>query len=205
MSGDLEVRVDLLVELEQAGALTSTALVLAVPPPFEMFEALCAQVGTVSSGSRFWIGDLLLFGEAVYGEEAAQAFELLKLSEDGRVEALRVARMIPPAIRRPGLSWWHHRLVSYGWLTPEERVELLDRCEAEGLTTRILEAIVRDLRDRDADSGGATTDDPPIVVDALIDAARALVRDAECRGAFSCEVPTERVVRLRELLREEEA
>jgi hypothetical protein len=54
------------------------------------------------------------------------------------------------------LSWWHHRLVAARWLTLPQREEPLDAAEREGLTTRELEARVRDLRILDSNSRGAT-------------------------------------------------
>lgn len=62
----------------------------------------------------------------------------------------------PGSRRRPALSWWHHRLVAARWLTLPQREEPLDAAEREGLTTRELEARVRDLRILDSNSRGAT-------------------------------------------------
>ena len=156
MSTEL-VRADLLAELEASGWISSTALVIDRPDlSFEKYEALGVLLGKVGTAVKFWIGDFLLFGEEAFGEIAAQASESLNLSEAGRQECLRVALAIPPARRRASLAWWHHRLVSAKWITPRQRDDLLDRAEAEGLTTRELEAIVRDLRALDSHSGGAT-------------------------------------------------
>jgi hypothetical protein len=180
MSDDLVRRgdVELLAELERTGAITATALSLDVRMSFDEYVALGLLLGRLSTAVRFWSGDYLLYGEACFGEEAAQASEALRLSEDGRMDAIRVSRMIPRRLRRESLSWWHHRIVAVGYLEPDEREELLDRAEREGWTTRVLEAVVRDLRRGGSDSRGATTAEPPIVVEALVDAARDLVRDA---------------------------
>jgi hypothetical protein len=100
------------------------------------------------------------------------------------------------------LSWWHHRIVAARCFTREQREELLDRAEREGLSTRALDAAVRDLREGGAGSRGATAE-PPVVADAVISAARDLVRNARFAGAGLFEVPAQRVYRLRELLGEE--
>ena len=170
MSTDL-VRADLLASLEDSGWISSTALAIDRELPLEKYTALGALLGKVGTAVKFWVGDFLVYGEKVYGEEAAQASEALNLPEDGRAECLRVSLAISPACRRPGLSWWHHRQVSAKWISPQQRDELLDRAEREKLTTRELEAIVRDLRALGSDSRGATESSCDDVAD---EAARSL-------------------------------
>lgn len=170
MSTDL-VRADLLASLEDSGWISSTALAIDRELPLEKYTALGALLGKVGTAVKFWVGDFLVYGEKVYGEEAAQASEALNLSEDGRAECFRVSLAISPACRRPGLSWWHHRQVSAKWISPQQRDELLDRAEREKLTTRELEAIVRDLRALGSDSRGATESSCDDVAD---EAARSL-------------------------------
>src|SRR4051794_23386916 len=65
-----------LAALERAGALTGMALILSDPNmPYAQYEELGVLFGRVHPGVKFWIGDWPLFGEARYGEEAAQAAE----------------------------------------------------------------------------------------------------------------------------------
>ena len=151
------VRADLLASLEESGWLSSTALVIDRPDlSYEKYTALGVLIGKVGTAVKWWVGDYLMFGEALYGERAAQASEALNLSAEGRQECLRVALAVPRSRRRPSLSWWHHRIVAARWLTLPQREQLLDEAEREGLTTRELEARVRDLRALDSDSRGAT-------------------------------------------------
>jgi hypothetical protein len=131
--------------------------------PFETYEALGVLLGKVGSAVKWWIGDFLVIGEALYGERAAQASEALSLSAEGRQECLRVALAIPRSRRRSALSWWHHRQLAAKWITPSQREELLERAERERLTTRELEAIIRELRVLGSASRGATAECDEIV------------------------------------------
>jgi hypothetical protein len=170
------VRADLLASLEASGWISSTALVIDRPDlPYAKYEALGVLLGKVGSAVKFWIGDYLLIGEELYGERAAQASEALNLSAEGRQECLRVALANPRSRRRPGLSWWHHRLVAARWITPGQREQLLDRAERERLSTRELEAAVRDLRVLDSDSRGATADCRDLAAAAAADLRVALI------------------------------
>ena len=72
------VRVDMLAALEASGWISSTALVIDQPDlPYERYEAVGVLLGRFGSAIKFWIGDWLLYGEAIYGERAAQASESL--------------------------------------------------------------------------------------------------------------------------------
>jgi hypothetical protein len=142
------VRADLLVRLEQGGALTATGLDLRTRPDltFEQYRSVCALVGRAASAVRWWAGDLVLIGDALYGEEAAQALEELRLSPEGIAESARVAAAFPPSKRSAALSFGHHRVLAGRWLEMPERIALLDRAEREGLSVRALEAVVRERR-----------------------------------------------------------
>jgi hypothetical protein len=167
------VRADLLASLEENDWISSTALVIDRPDlSYEKYVALGGLLGKVGSAVKWWQGDWLAYGEALYGERAAQASETLNLSAEGRQECLRVALAIPRSRRRPSLSWWHHRIVAARWLSLPQREQLLDQAEREGLTTRELEARVRDLRTIDSDSRGATA----APCEALLDQTAASLR-----------------------------
>ncbi len=87
------------------------------------------MISGLSAASPFWLGDLLAMGERAYGEKYAQG-----IPEGLSPTTLRgyqwVSERVPPANRRPGLSWSHHRAVSA--LPPVEQASLLDQAEAEG-------------------------------------------------------------------------
>ena len=122
MAGEVAVKggLELLGELEREGAISTTGLHLSDPDmPFDQFEALCRLLGKMHHAVRFAIGDALMLGEQLYGEEAHQAFEALELSEAGRAEYLRVSQQVPRSRRRKDLSWSHHRAVAS--LAPDEQ------------------------------------------------------------------------------------
>jgi hypothetical protein len=141
------VRADLLLALENAGAVTPTELHLPDALPQERYEAVGAMLAQLGSSVRWWVGDWLAYGEAHFGALAAQLSEVMAMSPEGRLEFVRVALAIPPSRRRPTLTWSHHRAVAARWLSPDQRERLLDAAENMRLTNRELEAQVRHLRD----------------------------------------------------------
>jgi len=96
------------------------------------FTELCWTLGRFHEAVRFAIGDAIIQGEKLYGEEAFQAFESLNLSEEARREYLRVADRVPRSRRRRDLSWSHHRAVAA--LDPPEQKEWLKRASEEGMS-----------------------------------------------------------------------
>jgi hypothetical protein len=86
-------------------------------------------VSGLSTASPWWIGDMLEAADRQYGERYAQA-----IPEGMSPATLRsyqwVSSRVPPANRRPSLSWSHHRAVSA--LPPVEQASLLDQAESEG-------------------------------------------------------------------------
>src|SRR3990172_2811493 len=88
-------------------------------------------------GSPFWIGDLVVLGDTVFGDEFYQS-----LGSDWSIDMINrymgVARLVPPDNRVDGLSWSHH---SYVACVPGERQrELLEHAKANGLTSTQLPA-----------------------------------------------------------------
>lgn len=104
--------------------------------PYERFTELCYMLGRFHEAVRFAIGDAILYGEELYGEEAHQAIEEMNLSEDARQEYVRVAVRVPRSRRRKGLSWSHHRAVAA--LPPPEQTQWLRRAVDEGLSHHAL-------------------------------------------------------------------
>ena len=60
--------------LEAAGAVvTSTSLTLVDPDlPWDTYERLGAFIGEMNRACSWWVGDLVVYGEKVYGETYAQ-------------------------------------------------------------------------------------------------------------------------------------
>jgi hypothetical protein len=111
----------LLSELEEAGAISVVGLHLADPDlTYERFEALCVLLGKMHEAVRFAIGDAIMQGEKLYRERAYQAIEQMGLSENARLEYVRVSEKVPRSVRRKDLSWSHHRAVA-ALDVPEQR------------------------------------------------------------------------------------
>jgi hypothetical protein len=133
----------LLAELEKAGAISEVGLHLSRPDlPFEQFEALCVLLGRMHEAVRFAIGDAIILGEQLYKERAYQAIESINVSERGRMEYVRVSEKVPRSIRRPDLSWSHHRAVA-ALPAPEQRRWLREAAE-KGLSHHGLREALRD-------------------------------------------------------------
>lgn len=128
--------------LESAGAITPTQLLLTDPDlPYDQFEALGTFLGRVQDGSRWWIGDWLVFGEHVYGEKYAQAADQLGLTPGTLQNYRYVASAVPPERRRARLHFSTHREVAA--LDAELQDEWLTKAEEEGLTRAQLAAAIR--------------------------------------------------------------
>jgi hypothetical protein len=143
MTTDLTVRADLLAALEQQGWITPTALRIDDPNlSFDRYQALGVMLDRLHDASKFWLGDWLLVGEHLFGEEAAQAAAATRRSEKTLLRWAWVCRRVAPSRRRESLSFTHHTLVAP--LEPAEQSEWLERAEAGGWSSRDLQAALRD-------------------------------------------------------------
>lgn len=141
----------LLGDLEQAGALTPVGLRLTVEIPYAQYESLCEMFGQLHGAVQFAAGDLILYGEQLYGETCYQALEQLRVSPDTRARYRRVSARVPLHRRRPELSWSHHFLVST--LEPDEQEEWLQRSVDNAYSKHELEGLLH------PDNGGRVPGD----------------------------------------------
>jgi hypothetical protein len=118
--------------------------------PYAEFEGLCERLGNLYAAVKWAdaevklaIGDAILAGEHLYGQEAYQAFERFEVSEETRKECVRIARQVPRSIRKVGrgLSWSHLRAVAP--LEPKEQREWLKRATDEGMSHHALRDALR--------------------------------------------------------------
>lgn len=107
----------------------------------ERYEELLRAAGRLKSASSFWIGDLILFGEARYGERYAQAINVTGLREGTLANYASVARQVAPSRRREALSFAHHEAVAK--LEPADQDAWLGRAEDEGWTRDDLREAIR--------------------------------------------------------------
>ncbi len=139
----------LLAELEKAGAISEVGLQLARPDlRYDEYEALCLWLGRAHEAVRFAIGDAIIQGEQRFGEKAYQAIELIRLSERGRLEYVRVSEKVPHSLRRPDLSWSHHRAVAA--LPPPEQKRWLREASEKRLSHHELREALREGAEPDS-------------------------------------------------------
>lgn len=150
-----------LATLEGSGALTRVGLTLPSSMTYDQYEAVGRLFRTWNETMKWAMGDWLLAGEALFGEDAYQASEELGLSVGQRQQYLRIAQRIPIARRRPELTWSHHRSVAA--LDPADQDRWLAEAVKKGWTKAQMEEAIRALPAGAAVAPPQDTPDPPFV------------------------------------------
>lgn len=119
--------IQLLADLEAAGAVTPTALVLPPDVPFDQYMAMAAMFSELHKRTAWYIGDLLNYGEKMYGEKYAQAEAVTGLNKQTLMNYASVCSQIPRSRRRANLNYSIHAEVAY--LEPDEQKKWLDLAE----------------------------------------------------------------------------
>lgn len=90
-----------------------------LPPSDMTFEEWCSAMETLQAMERsvkWWIGDLILFGEDKFNEDASQAFPDAFSGSPYAESTLRAAAWVsaafPRGTRVDGVTWTHHRVVA---------------------------------------------------------------------------------------------
>jgi hypothetical protein len=130
-----------LAELASSGALSETGLNLPGTITREEYESLGSVLGRIQESMRWAIGDYILRGEELFGEDAFQLSESLGISVESRQQYVRVAQAIEPVRRRGELTWSHHRAV-YA-MEPEDQDRWLDEAVENGWTRGEMDARMR--------------------------------------------------------------
>lgn len=110
--------------------------------PYEQWERLMSTVSHMEMAAQWAIGDALNYGASRYGEKYSQAIEVTGHSYQALANYSWVARNVPPDVRRPGLSWTHHRAVAK--LDPQAQDTILRQAEAEQWTVDVLIDMTRE-------------------------------------------------------------
>lgn len=132
--------------------------------PFDVWEALTTGLITAEGSSQWLIGDCLLHGRQVFGEDYAQAIDVSKLkrTDESTVRGyLWVSEHVPPVLRRTKLRWYHHKEVAK--LSHPEQKAWLERAEELGWTVRELRANIR-LVAEDVERDEATEEEQDLQV-----------------------------------------
>lgn len=124
--------VQLLAELEKAGAVIDNGLFLPADLAYETYESVGAMLGSLHQATGFLIGDYLLYGEHTYGERYAQAALLLGLSPQTCANYQSIAKRVPPGRRKQGVSFSIHGEIAS--LEPQEQERWLEIAANEHLT-----------------------------------------------------------------------
>ncbi len=138
MRTDLE----LLRDLELGGAITPTSLQLPDGTSYPKVEALFAYFGKVSHALRWYLGDLICWGEGRYGERIYQASEASGLTPGTLQNYASVCGRVAPDRRREGLSFALHSEVAS--LEPAEQEAWLARAEDAHWTVKQLRELLHD-------------------------------------------------------------
>lgn len=117
------------------------------------WAAFGSSLLVLDSGYQFVLGDWFSRGDQEFGEDARMSANVMRFDYKRLDNARRVAELCPPDIRREGLHWTHHRIVA-DLPTIEDRDEALQVALDQKLTTRELEAHVKELK------GGGAEEEP---------------------------------------------
>lgn len=134
---------ELLRQLEEAGALTPTSLDLSSRPDLslESCTALAAFFGQLNHASRWWIADLHEYVDLRHGEYVAQVMSATKLAPQTIENIISVGKRVPPSRRRDGVSFSSHAEVAA--LLPNDQRHWLKVAHDENLSKSELRARLR--------------------------------------------------------------
>lgn len=186
--------------LRRAGVITQVSLdAEGISPdlPFERFEALLALLTRFRTSAAWWIGDLVNFGEAKYGDTYAQAHEATQLSVETLSNYAWVCRSVAVKRRRPDLSFSHHEVVAA--LQPRAQKRWLELAAAKGWSRRELREAIGAVNE----DGSPVEEDAPsgrrkLSIDDVEPIVRSIVRVAQPDGD-AYRVPRDLIERLRSL------
>lgn len=116
--------------------LSATGLTVDGNPSFEEWAEAFETVRRVSSGVRWWVGDLLVAGEERFGEQYAQVLDAADYEQQTMANLKSVAARVDRSRRREALSFEHHDAVAS--LPADEQESFLSLAERDGLTRQQL-------------------------------------------------------------------
>lgn len=115
--------------------------------PYELWEELLFAAAALGRMSRWWVGDLINFGEGLYSERYSQALSLTGLAEGTLDNIASICRRVPLSRRREKLGISTHAVVAP--LPPAEQDYWLREATANGWTREELRAAVDRARNGD--------------------------------------------------------
>lgn len=124
-------------------SLLPSAIACDRTPELLEFESLSRFLVNLQRSSSWWLGDMLVIGEQIYGDSIYQSIDdtaSLRLLE----RCAKVCREFPPSRRNATLSFTHHQLLS--GVSPRLQDALLARAEVEGWDTDQMRQKVREIK-----------------------------------------------------------
>ena len=131
-----DIEADQIIAQHGPFVMTATGVIVTGPASYDEWSAATVWAQAVDHYSAFWVGDLLNYGEAAYGEKYAQAIEATGYKVGTLMNIASVAQKIPPEQRHPDLSFAHHQEVAP--LPVVEQQAWLDKAELEGWSSKDL-------------------------------------------------------------------
>lgn len=129
--------------------LSYTSLVVTDPNlPFDAYAQTALAAGRFKSASSWWIGDLINFGEKLYGDRYVEAMEATGLAYETLTNYASVCRKVARSRRREQLRFGHHAEVAS--LEPLEQELWLDAALANDWTRIELRDRLRSSKDAPA-------------------------------------------------------
>jgi len=99
-------------------------------PTLEGFLEAVSACRFMVANAEMWLGDLLNYGEAAYGEKYSQAIDATGLSYSTLANVASVAKRVPISRRREDLTFGHHEAVAK--LEPQQQVDWLEHAAVTG-------------------------------------------------------------------------
>jgi len=111
--------------------------------PFQTAQNACRFFRRMKDCTRFMIGDLILFSEAIYGEKYAQLMDETGYAYESLAQMVRVCKAVPHVrrVQHTNVTFEHHYEVAK--LKPEDQVKWLEITKTEGLTKSELRASIK--------------------------------------------------------------
>lgn len=115
------------------------------PPDFEMWDRTGVWLRYIHTGTQFWLGDWLNYGEANYGEKYGQAVEHTGYELHTLQTYAWVARQVPRSNRLEAVPFGHYAN-GIAALPPEQQAEMAQRVAKEGMTQSELKSLLAEKR-----------------------------------------------------------
>lgn len=141
---------------------------------YQEWEAVIVQLKSIQGAIQWWLGDLLNYGEARYGETYSQVLDATEYEYQTLANFKYVAGRIPPERRKKSLSFSHH--VEVASLEPPLQEELLREAENLGLSTKELRKRVKEVKQKTCEHVTQTVEVQQVEVVKCLDCGEVIER-----------------------------